>query len=758
MTTEHNPKSQALTLPYEQGKRRVKDHTADKVGTGQSKEEVLLRSTAMQTSTAILLARERAEYDLNQAKNALEERTVELNGSLAMLRAIIESTADGILVTDENGQVLCYNRLYVDMWQIPRELMEAAKHRLLIQYCSNHLRDPQQFKLLTEKIYAMRPEESFDVHQLDDGRVFERYTKIKNVEGRNVGRVWSFRDVTQRRQAEAYTAQLAAIVESSYDAIIVKDLNGIITSWNAGAERIFGYRADEIIGCSIFGLIPGDRLQEESRIMSLIKSGKPVDHFETVRLGKGSRLIDVSITISPMKDSAGNVIGASKVARDITQRKEAQERIQHLAHYDALTGLPNRALLADRMKIAIAHADRYSHRLALLFVDLDRFKLVNDSLGHEIGDKLLKVVAERMQSSVRKADTISRVGGDEFIILLSHIDSLEDAAQVARKINSALSQPHQIEEHELMVSASVGISIYPDSAKDASSLMRNADSSMYCAKEAGRNRYQFYSAELTARATERLSLEHDLRSAVERNEIFAVYQPQIELSSRRVIGAEALMRWRHPKRGLVPPASFIPVAEDTGLILPLGEYVLRESCLQARRWHDHCGIDVGVAVNVSSVQFRQEDFVDVVLRVLEETGLASGRLELEVTESVVMQGVESVIQKMRILNAQGIKVAIDDFGTGYSSLSYLRQFVADRLKIDQSFVHDLPDNPDAEAIVRAIVAMGRSLGLRVIAEGVETEAQAKFLQGIDCDEGQGYLYAKPMVVNEFEAWLAAWTT
>jgi diguanylate cyclase (GGDEF)-like protein/PAS domain S-box-containing protein len=758
MTTEYNPKSHALTLPQQQGQGEVNDRTADIVGTDQSSEEMLLRSTALQTSSAILMARTRAEHELGQAKNALEERTVELNRSLAMLRAIIESTADGILVADKHGKVLCHNQLYVDMWPIPGKLMEAAQHLMLIDYCSNHLNDPQQFRRLTKEIYAMWPPESFDVLSFKDGRVFERYTKIKLVEGRNVGRVWSFRDVTRRKQAEAHTAQLAAIVESSYDAIIVKNLDGIITSWNAGAERIFGYRAEEIVGCSIFGLIPGDRLQEESKIMSLIKSGKPVDHFETVRLGKDGRLIDVSVTISPMKDSVGNVMGASKVARDITQRKEAQERIEHLAHYDALTALPNRVLLADRIRVAIAHADRYSHRLALLFVDLDRFKLVNDSLGHEIGDKLLKIVAERMQSSVRQADTISRVGGDEFVVLLSQIDSLEDAAQVARKINVTLSQPHQIEGHELMVSASVGISIYPDNAKDASSLMRNADSSMYCAKEAGRNRYQFYSMELTSRATERLSLERDLRGAVERNEIFAVYQPQVELSTMRVIGAEALMRWRHPKRGLVPPASFIPVAEDTGLILPLGEHVLRESCLEARRWCDRYDIAVGVAVNVSAVQFRQEDFIDVVLRVLEETGLAAERLELEVTESVVMQGVESVIQKMRTLNAKGIKVAIDDFGTGYSSLSYLRQFVADRLKIDRSFVCDLPGNPDAEAIVRAVVAMGRSLGLRVVAEGVETKAQARFLQSIECDEGQGYLYAKPMAVNEFEAWLSAWPT
>lgn len=727
MTTEHNPKQPWLSFVYEQGKDQVKDRLAEKA-------------------------------DINQSKGVevAGERTAALDRSLAMFRAIIESTADGILVTDENGKVLCYNQLYVNLWAIPHELMEAAKHAPLIQYCSQHLKDPPHFQFLTDEIYATWPPESFDVLEFEDGRVFERYTKIKLVEGENVGRVWSFRDVTQRRQAEAYTAQLAAIVESSYDAIIVNDLNGIITSWNAAAERIFGYRADEIVGCSIFGLIPPDRLQEQSRIMSRIKSGKLVDHFETVRLGKGNKPVDVSVTISPVRDGVNNITGASKVARDITQRKEAQARIQHLAHYDSLTGLPNRTLLADRMRMAIAQAARYSYRMALLFVDLDRFKLVNDSLGHEIGDKLLKAVAERMQSSVRESDTISRVGGDEFIILLSQIDTPEDAARVAQKIITALSQPYKIEEHELILTASVGISIYPDSAKDASSLMRNADASMYSAKEAGRNGYQFYSVDLVSRATERLSLERDLRGAAERNEIFAVYQPQIELASRRVIGAEVLMRWRHPKRGLVPPASFIPVAEDSGLILPLGELVLRKSCLQARQWYEEYGIDVSVAVNVSAVQFRQEDFVDVVFRVLEETGLRPERLELEVTESVVMQDVESVIQKMRILNARGIKVAIDDFGTGYSSLSYLRQLVLDRVKIDRSFVRDLPGNPDAAAIVRAIVAMGRSLGLRVIAEGVETEEQAKFLQSIDCDESQGYLYAKPMLVNEFEAWLGAW--
>jgi diguanylate cyclase (GGDEF)-like protein/PAS domain S-box-containing protein len=692
-------------------------------------------------------------FNSKETRKALEKKIAESSRSLSLCKATVELTADGLLVTDRLGRVLYHNQFYLDMWPIPEELMDNTPHRAIVQYGSRQLQDPQQLLHSTEEIYHEWPAESFDLLQFNDGRVFERYTKAKILEGQNMVRVWSLRNITERRQADAYKAQLAAIVESSNDAIIVQDLNGIITSWNAGAEELFGYRASEIIGSFVEILIPPDLLEEEKGLMRLIKSGRRADHFETVRWGKGRKPIDVSVTISAMKDSAGNIIGASKIVRDITQRKESQERIEYLAHYDSLTGLPNRTLLADRLRITIENARRYSLRLALLFVDIDRFKLVNDSLGHEIGDKLLRAVAQRMQSTVRQADTVSRVGGDEFVVLLSRIETVADAARTAEKLITSISLPYQIEEHELLLTASIGISIYPDNGKDASSLTRNADAAMYSAKGHGRNRYQFYSEDLTLAAVERLSLEHDLRGALSRNEIFPVYQPQIELATGRVIGAEALMRWNRAGQGLVSPASFIPVAEDSGLILALGEYILKESCLQARQWHEHQGFQGTIAVNVSAVQFRQNDFTDVVLRALSETGFPPGRLELEVTESVVMQGLESVVQKMDILESHGIKLAIDDFGTGYSSLSYLRQFAIDRLKIDQSFVRDLPGNTDAQAIIRAMVAMGRSLGLRVMAEGVETEAQAHFLQDIECAESQGYLYARPMAPNDFEAWL-----
>jgi diguanylate cyclase (GGDEF)-like protein/PAS domain S-box-containing protein len=412
-----------------------------------------------------------------------------LNHSFSMFQAIVESTPYGLLVTNKHGHVLCYNQPYMDMWGIPREVMVNARHETIFQHYSSQLKDPQQFLLSTEVIYGAWLPESFDILEFIDGRVFERYTKARTLEGPNMVRIWSFRDITERRQAEAYKAQLAAMVESSDDAIIVKDLNGIITSWNAGAERIFGYQASEIIGSSILELIPPERHEEENGIMNLVKSGRRVDHFETVRWGKNKKPVDVSVTISAVKNSDGNIIGVSKIARDITERKESQKRIEYLAHYDLLTGLPNRALLADRMKTAIGNARRYSFQLAVLFVDLDRFKPINDSLGHEMGDKLLKIVAERMKSTVRKTDTVSRLGGDEFVILLSQIHAASDAVRVAEKIIAALSQPYHIEQHELVLSASIGISIYPDSGKDASSLLRSADEAMYSAKGQGRNRY-----------------------------------------------------------------------------------------------------------------------------------------------------------------------------------------------------------------------------------------------------------------------------
>lgn len=567
------------------------------------------------------------------------------------------------------------------------------------------------------------------------------------------------RDITEqeRRKNETLAAQnqLQATLDAIPDLLFELDLEGACHAYHSARTDLPAIPVEKMLGKKISDVLPETAVEiilsalREAREKGL-SAGKQLE----LDLAQGKLWFELSV--SRKHAGPGMEPRFIVLARDITERKAAEQRIMNLAHYDALTGLPNRVLLADRMKVAIQHAARQSRRLAVLFVDLDRFKPINDSLGHDIGDKLLKAVAARMQGSVRVVDTVSRVGGDEFVVLLSEVEIPDDAARVAEKLISGLSQPYRIDEHELLLTASIGICIYPDNGSQPSILLRNADASMYSAKQGGRNRYQFYSDDMTLRAIERLGLEHDLRGAVERGEVFLVYQPQIELATSRIIGMEVLMRWRHPTRGLISPVRFIPVAEDSGIILSLGEWALRESCRQARLWRDQGLLDVCISVNVSAVQLRQTDFAHIVARALAESGLPPANLEIELTESVVMQGVEPALEKLRELDTLGVKVAIDDFGTGYSSLSYLRQFTVDRLKIDQSFVRDLPGNMDAEAIAAAIVAMGLSLGLRIIAEGVETEAQAAFLQSVLCREGQGYLYAHPMTADEFQVWVTVW--
>jgi diguanylate cyclase (GGDEF)-like protein/PAS domain S-box-containing protein len=567
------------------------------------------------------------------------------------------------------------------------------------------------------------------------------------------------RDITEQesRKNEALAAQnqLQATLDAIPDLLFELDLEGVCHAYHSARTDLPAIPVEKMLGKKIADALPKAAIET---IFSALREAreKGLSAGKQLELDLAQGRLWFELSVSRKHADPGMEPRFIVLARDVTERKAAEQRIMNLAHYDALTGLPNRLLLADRMKVAIQHAARQSRRLAVLFVDLDRFKPINDSLGHDIGDKLLKAVAVRMQSSVRVVDTVSRVGGDEFVVLLSEIELPDDAARVAEKLISGLSQPYRIDEHELLLTASIGICIYPDNGSQPSILLRNADASMYTAKQSGRNRYQFYSDDMTLRAIERLGLEHDLRGAVERNEIFLVYQPQIELATSCIIGMEVLMRWRHPVQGLISPARFIPVAEDSGIILALGEWALRESCRQARLWRDQGLLDVCISVNVSAVQLRQTDFVQIVRRALTESGLPPANLELELTESVVMQGVEPALEKLRELDALGVKVAIDDFGTGYSSLSYLRQFTVDRLKIDQSFVRDLPGNMDAEAIAAAIVAMGLSLGLRIIAEGVETEAQAAFLQSVLCREGQGYLYARPMTADEFYAWVTTW--
>ena len=419
-----------------------------------------------------------------------------------------------------------------------------------------------------------------------------------------------------------------------------------------------------------------------------------------------------------------------------------------MAYYDALTGLPNRTLLQDRLAKALAGARRKKNKVAILFLDLDLFKNINDSLGHSAGDRLLQEVAERLKTWGRDQDSIARVGGDEFVLVLNDIKDMPDAAVAAERLMDAMTAEFVVQGRSLNIGCSLGISIFPEHGADGETLIKNADAAMYNAKHIGRNNFQFFTNDMNAQVMERLTLENSLRLAIARKELSLVYQPQLDMASGRITGLEALLRWQHSELGLVPPDKFIRIAENSGLIAPIGEWVLRTACTQARKWQDEGIPAVTVAVNVSAVQFRQENFCEFISKVLQETGLAARYLELELTESLLLSSADLTLSVLRKLKATGIMLSIDDFGTGYSSFGYLRQFQVNKLKIDRSFIRDVAVKPDDAAITAAIIGLAKNLNLKVIAEGVENEAQMSFLRGHQCDEVQGYYVSKPLAVDK----------
>lgn len=439
-----------------------------------------------------------------------------------------------------------------------------------------------------------------------------------------------------------------------------------------------------------------------------------------------------------------------------TERQLAAERIHHQANHDSLTGLPNRTMFAERLAEAIRRAKRTGRPVGLMLLDLDRFKVVNDSLGHEAGDELLVAVAKRISAAVRETDTLFRMGGDEFTVLLEYLRSDQDASRVAERIVQGLTEPFRVSNHELIVTTTIGISVFPRDDESAERLVKNADAAMYCAKEAGRNRYKFYTQDMNAQAEERLILETGLRKALKENQFVLYYQPKVAVDTGKVVGLEALLRWRHPEKGLVPPDKFLPFLEDTGLIVPVGEWVIRQACTNAQRWGEEGLPPLRVSVNISSLQFRANVLVEQVRSALTDTGLDPQRLELELTESLLVENTESAVELLTALKALGVYISIDDFGTGYSSLSYLKQFPVDALKIDRSFIHDLVTDRKDAAITSAITALAHSLGLGVVAEGVENQEQLRFLRTKGCHEIQGYMVSKPLPLNEVKAAIDLW--
>jgi diguanylate cyclase (GGDEF)-like protein/PAS domain S-box-containing protein len=558
-------------------------------------------------------------------------------------------------------------------------------------------------------------------------------------------------EIVRERTDELHKSNqtLSALIEASPLAIFVLDAGGLVTLWNPAARRMFGWDEREVLGRPF---PRGEGGPDDARDTGFedALAGKLVSGYETRRRRRDGSAVDVNVWTTALRDQRSEVSGAMVVVADVTERKAAEARINYLAHHDTLTGLPNRVSFEDRLAESAAHAAR----LCVMFLSLDRFKKFNDTLGHTIGDQLLKRAAERLTAAARDGDTVARFGSDEFAFLLTRIGGADDAARAAGEFQRALDPVFVVEGHELYVTASIGISVFPEDGADAQDLLKSAGSALYRAKQSGGNNYQFYTADMNERALHRLALENKLRWAIERGEFRVHYQPQVSIGTGRVIGVEALVRWQHPELGLVSPAEFIPLAEDTGLISPIGEWVLRTACAQARRWRD-AGFDaLRVGVNLSPRQFQQPDLVPMVERLLVETGFDAASLELEVTESSVMKNAAASIRTLGELKAMGIKIAVDDFGSGYSSLSYLKSLPIDVLKIDQSFVRDMTADPKDAAIVMAIIQLAHSLQLEVKAEGVETEEQLRFLSLLRCDAMQGYLFCRPLPADAFEQLLA----
>jgi diguanylate cyclase (GGDEF)-like protein/PAS domain S-box-containing protein len=565
--------------------------------------------------------------------------------------------------------------------------------------------------------------------------------------------VATFDNITERKQAEESllfkTALLEAQSETTIDGILAVDESNHIVLANkqfglnfAIPDELLSTRDDLIVRQHVT-----DRVEDPDAFVqsvNYLSSHRDEKSRDELRLKNGKIFDRYS---APLVDAKSQYRGRIWYFRDITARKLAEEQARFLAYYDILTGLPNRTLFRDRLVTALAGARRENCKLALLFLDLDGFKIINDSLGHSVGDLLLQEVAGRLRKWGREQDTVARLGGDEFLITLTQVRDLSDVAAAAGRLMDVMATAFVVQGHSLNVSCSVGISIFPEHGTDCETLIKNADAAMYGAKDRGRNNFRFFAEDMNVPALERLSLERSLRFALEREEMFLVYQPQMDVATGKIIGLEALLRWQHPELGLVPPDKFIRIAENSGLIVSIGEWVLRTACRQARTWQDEGLPAVSVAVNVSAVQFRQQGFCTLIRRVLHETGLAPQYLELELTESLLLANADVTLSVLKELKSMGLTLAIDDFGTGYSSFSYLRQFQVSKIKIDRLFIRDVTVNPDDAAIATAIISMAKGLKLRVIAEGVENEAQMSFLRTHQCDEIQGYYFSKPLAVD-----------
>ncbi|MDP2430685.1 MAG: PAS domain S-box protein [Pseudomonadota bacterium] len=681
--------------------------------------------------------------DLEQAHQTLMETETRY-------RLMVDQMADALFITDLNGRIVDVNQRACDTLGYTRAELLAL----------NVLDVEQDFDLAraTALWEALQPGHTVTIHghhRRKDGMAFPVEIRVSCIElnGKRLLPALAH-DISERVQAEEKLNQAAVVFENAQEGVMVTDRHARILAVNPAFCEITGYSEAEVLGATPAKFKSGrhDTAFYQAMWRALSETGRWQGEVWDRR--RDGEIFPKWLSISAVRDADGQIVRYVSLFADITHLKESEARLEHLAHFDVLTDLPNRLLFTSRLEHAVDQARRHGQRIALLFLDLDRFKTVNDSLGHPAGDELLITIALRIRKRLRDEDTLARLGGDEFVILLEQLDEAQMAAIVAQDLLQVLAAPVQLSGgHEVFIGASIGISLFPDDADNATRLVSSADAALYQAKEQGRNTYRFYTEALTTAANEHLALETRLRRGLERGEFILHYQPLIDAHSGRAVGVEALVRWQPPGKALVPPAKFIPIAEETGLIVPLGEWILRSACAQARAWLDAGLPPLVMAVNLSGRQFQAADMAELVRAVLLDTGLPARLLELELTESVIMEQADQAIATLDALKSLGVRLTIDDFGTGYSSLAYLKRFPIDKLKIDRSFVDGLADDPNDREIAATIIAMARSLNLEVLAEGVETEQQLAFLRLYGCDQYQGYLFSKPIPADEFERWL-----
>ena len=619
----------------------------------------------------------------------------------------------------------------------PLRLNEAA-HRHFGKKCMMELlkKDIDDFRLSGERKASFRRE-----LEVDEG-ISIYNIRIKPVSPDKKTLLIEFSDISEEEKLKSRLSFLQSMMDSIPNPIFYKTPDGKYIGCNKMFEKYVGISKEELAGKTVRDITSHDwKFQCARTDMQILGTGK-LKPYETVITMPDGGSRNVIFSKALLKNSDGKPEAIVGTIQDITERKKAEDKIQKLAYYDTLTGLPNRQLLLDRIRIMVEHSKRNEETFAVLFIDVDRFKTINDTLGHTAGDQLLMNIANILKANVRSCDTVARLGGDEFVIVLTNVDE-KTVSHIAGKLMNMLSRPQFVNGHELFSSLSIGISMFPSDAEDGETLLKNADMAMYQAKEQGRNNFQFFSLDMNNKVMHRLVMENDLRHAMDRDEFYLEYQPQYNVDTGKMFGVEALLRWHKPEKGIMPPASFISLAEDTGLILPIGEWVLLRACFQNKEWEMNTGQKIITSVNISAVQFKQKNFLNSIKNILKVTGADPACIELELTESVLMTDVDQTLQTLKELKDLGLKLSIDDFGTGYSSLNYLRFFPIDRLKIDRSFVTNIMNDKDNAAITQAIIAMAETLKLKVTAEGVEQEDELNTLRSFKCHDIQGFLLARP---------------